>query len=849
MFRWFLETASFMPHGYCLLWQPELVMMHAVSDLLTAVSYFSIPIAIAQVIRQRGDIKFGPVPWLFVSFILLCGLNHIISLVTIVEPIYGAQALTKMAMAAVSVTTAILVWPLIPQVVAIPRVDELHRANVELKAALEQQERLLAELTSTRGDLENRERLLRQVVESVEEAVVVVDQSGQTIVANAAYRALAPTADADRTLKAEVEKACEISDTFGPRRQTIMSIARADQPDRSFGISVESLDNCSERLRVITLADVTGELTARSALKKTEQRLWQTIDAIPDGFAIYDADDKLVVANRAFYDQHEVFAHTAVKGATFENILRAAVASGAWQLPIAGREAWIATELAGRSMLTSSETVLHLASGRWVQRNDRRLDTGDMVSLFVDVTDHIRRETELRMARDVANAATKAAESARQRIEFEALHDPLTGLMNRRAVDAFIGEHLRTSAEKPLAMLHIDLDGFKHVNDTLGHAAGDVVLVEVANRIATSIRSGDFAGRLGGDEFLIVLQTAISADEALAVAERIIAAIGAAITIGDKFCRVGASIGIAISDGTFQSLDELLAASDVALYDAKKAGRNRAHLYGEDLRTRSAAIRISASELVRDLDRDRISPFYQPQISARTGEIVGCEALARWNHPERGILPPAEFLGVAAAMGIEHKIDQAILDAVARDLRQWDRQGLPPIKVSVNLSDGQLRSADFIKHLHSMFVYKDRICFEVLESVFLDQSDELVHGNLRIMRNLGFQIDLDDFGSGHASIVGLTRLKPDRLKIDRQIVQPIVTDPRASRIVRCIVEIGHCLDVAVTAEGVETEEHRDALVRAGVQYLQGYAISRPLAPEAFVDFINRWTSGIDRRTG
>ncbi len=463
-----------------------------------------------------------------------------------------------------------------------------------------------------------------------------------------------------------------------------------------------------------------------------------------------------------------------------------------------------------------------------------------------DVTEDVLLQQELQRAKDLAEARSAALEEARARIEYTALHDHLTGLPNRRYLDSALEERAQAAAQTGtrLSVLHIDLDRFKEINDTLGHTAGDQMLSHAAGVLTSQMGPDDFVARIGGDEF-VFLACGSPKRHLAELADRIVAAMCKPVMFQGHVCRVGASIGIASAAGRSIDGKQLLVDADLALYRAKNNGRGRHEFFTREFQAQIETSRKNADEIIAALEQHRFVPYYQPQFCARTLDLVGVETLARWDHPERGILTPDAFLPVAEEINAVAAIDRQILERAIRDLQAWDGAGLAIPKLSVNVSSRRLHDPELGVSLRSIPIEPGRLSFELLESIFLDECDRTVLDNLGEIRKRGIDIEIDDFGTGHASIVGLIRLLPRRLKIDRQLVKPIVHSQAQRRLVGTIIEIGRSLDIAVTAEGAETIAHVQMLRDMGCDTLQGYALARPMPATAVPDFVRAqcWREG------
>jgi diguanylate cyclase (GGDEF)-like protein len=426
-----------------------------------------------------------------------------------------------------------------------------------------------------------------------------------------------------------------------------------------------------------------------------------------------------------------------------------------------------------------------------------------------DVTEDVLRNQELQQRQAEARYAAD--------------HDYLTGLLNRRSFDTA----LATLAQNPdthVSICHIDIDRFKEINDRLGHAGGDIVLHHLSLILSQTVGDKDVAARLGGDEFAVLCVD--SSDCSIdGVAKRIQSALEQPIPVNGQFPTVQCSIGIASAKSN--DLTKLLSHSAVALYQAKRNGRNRCETFSPAMASNMAGERQLVADLRAALEVGQVVPFYQVQVDAKTLKISGIEALARWRHPSRGLLQPAEFLAIATNNSLIAAIDEAILKAVLVDVDLWSMRGVEVPRISVNLSAERLNDPLLIEKLNRLNIPAGRISFELIETIFLDSLNDQIKANLEGIRDLGIEIEIDDLGSGHASLLGLVELRPDRVKIDRQLVAPILQSVTRRRLVGSLVDIAKTLDIQVVAEGVETFEHADVLADLGVEFLQGYAFGRP----------------------
>ncbi|MDE1991881.1 MAG: EAL domain-containing protein [Rhizobiaceae bacterium] len=423
---------------------------------------------------------------------------------------------------------------------------------------------------------------------------------------------------------------------------------------------------------------------------------------------------------------------------------------------------------------------------------------------------------------------------ARHRLEHQSLHDPLTELPNRRFLDQLLTATGTNTASRKLALIHVDLDSFKEVNDSMGHAGGDHVLRVTAARLRQAIGPDDVAMRIGGDEFVIAARREDPASSVL-LADRIVEQLSLPILVDGRECKVGASAGVAWETDTSEA-QHLLANADLALYEAKKDGRGRANIYTEELGEAARQVKKLGDDIAIAIERGEFIPYFQPQFDANSFAIVGVEALARWDHPERGILAPAKFLSAAEDRGIAGDIDKLILEKALFEQARWDAAGIDIPRLSVNVSAHRLSQLALLSELSDVTFKPGRLCFELLESISFDDQNSAFQSALQNIKTLGIDIEIDDFGTGHASILSLLQLQPRRLKIDRQIVTPIQTSMSQRRLVSSIIEIGRSQNIEIVAEGVETLEHARILRDLGCHVLQGYAFARPMSSEQLMAF-------------
>jgi diguanylate cyclase (GGDEF)-like protein len=463
-----------------------------------------------------------------------------------------------------------------------------------------------------------------------------------------------------------------------------------------------------------------------------------------------------------------------------------------------------------------------------------------------DATADVALTQDLMRSKALTEARNAELEAARARIEYNSLHDFLTRLPNRMYMERALEQHAARCAANGggVVLLHLDLDGFKQINDTLGHSAGDAMLVHTAETIRRNLRPGDFVARTGGDEFVIVC----NADAGMAgfdvLATKIIESARKPTMYEGHECRLGMSIGIAGAFGGAVDRQRLLVNADLALYRAKSLGRNRFEFYTVALQAEILNSKQTADSIIRGLERGEFVPYFQPQFDARTYELVGVEALARWRHPTRGVVAPNEFIPIAEELTVIGAIDRAVLEQSLKQFGRWRELGYRVPRFSVNVSLRRLHDEGLVQGLRELNIEPGVVSFELVETIYLDDRGDSFSRTIEQIKALGIEIEIDDFGTGYASIVSLTKLKPRRLKIDRQLVTPIVRSDAQRRLVQSIVDIGRSLDIEIVAEGVETMEHARMLRDLGCDILQGYAFAKPMSGEDLERFMAARTRAI-----
>jgi diguanylate cyclase (GGDEF)-like protein/PAS domain S-box-containing protein len=431
------------------------------------------------------------------------------------------------------------------------------------------------------------------------------------------------------------------------------------------------------------------------------------------------------------------------------------------------------------------------------------------------------------------------------KLAHQAVHDPLTGLANRVLLVDRLTQALLRMERQPgkLALLFIDLDHFKVVNDTHGHDTGDRLLVEVGKRLTRIARRLDTIARFGGDEFVLLCDRLGTDEDVRVVADRVVRAVAEPFFDEGIEFNITASVGVVVTNDPYAGCENVVRDADAAMYQAKERGRDHYQFFDAGLRDRAVRRNAVGWELAEALERGQFRLEYQPVVSLRDRSIVGMEALIRWDHPERGTVPPAEFIALAESRGLIVPIGTWVLDEACRQLVEWGSlfprygrdPGLDPLGMAVNVSGRQLRSSDFVSvvkvALERNELAPGQLCLEITETALIEETTEAKE-TLEAIAALGVHIALDDFGTGYSSLAHLRQFPVDILKVDRSFVDRLETNDRERQIVAAVTAMAHVLKMIVVAEGIETVGQLTQLSDLGCDYAQGYLLARPMRPEA-----------------
>ena len=711
----------------------------------------------------------------------------------------------------------------------------------------------------------------------------------------------------------------------------VMAIRHRPMPDGGWVATHDDITakfNAEQALAAAKADAVRAEQEARAAHK----HLVNALDMVPEGLVIFDEEDRYVLWNKKYAEIFDRSGDLIVKGARFEDVVRAGVARG--QYPEATDEGWIERRLALHAKAQTSHEQ-ELADGRWCRIEERRTENGS-IGLRVDITNLKQRETMFRMLFDqnpvlmwvfdretlkflavndvavehygytreqflemtlldirprddwdLARSAAQAPEDAwrhrskswrhiradgseievesygktiqyqgkaavmvalidvtdrkraERRIEHIALHDALTDLPNRTALDQHFGTALARGQEigERFAVLCIDLDRFKEINDMHGHSVGDLVLCEVSRRLRRAC-GGAFLARIGGDEFIAIMpEVEHDRDAVASLVQRLEAVLDDDVEVSGHSFQLDLSVGISMFPGDGTDATTLIANADAALYRAKHEGRGISRYFTGAMDQQLRARRALERDLGGAIARGELMLDYQP-LARADGEIVGFEALARWRHPTRGLVPPGEFIPVAEESGLIIEIGEWVLREACREAASWPLQ----LRIAVNVSAIQFRRGQLQQTVHAILLEAglapERLELEITEGVLIENVSRAA-AVLRNLKSLGVRIALDDFGTGYSSLAYLQSFPLDRIKIDRSFVARLERNGGSAAIVRSVIGLARGLRLPVLAEGVETEQQRQILAREGCDEIQGYLIGRPAAIATYAEIVGR----------
>ena len=601
----------------------------------------------------------------------------------------------------------------------------------------------------------------------------------------------------------------------GQRLRALLSLV--GQPARSSAAEV----TCALRALAPVIGILFEHVLTVERLRESEQRHASTLALAAIGIAHVDDSGRFVYANPQLcrmlgYMEHELLS-MSVREVSHPD------------------DANITKDL--RSRLRRGEIDSFKVEKRYLHKDGTPIWVALTIAVYRD--DAGKPKHDVSIVEDIT--ARKLAE---ERVQYLATHDGLTGLPNRALFAQLLALAIEGARRhgSTIAVLFIDLDRFKIINDSLGHDAGDSLLREMASRFRQCLRASDVVARLGGDEFVVLLQDVSEAAQVAVVARHLLSEAMRPVEVHQQECRVTASIGICMHPEAGQDDQAVMKNADLAMYVAKEEGKNTYHFYSPSLHARTAGRLAIEAQLRYALERNEFSLHYQAKVHVDTDAITGVEALLRWNSRELGPIPPVQFIPVAEETGLIIPIGQWVLRTACAQGAEWLRAGLPPVRTCVNLSMRQLQDDGLIDDvraaLHDSGLPPELLELELTESMVMHNAERAMHV-LTDIKSLGVRLAIDDFGTGYSSLAQLKRFPIDTLKVDRSFIRDIARDPEDRAITEAIIAMGKTLSLTIVAEGVETPEQKAFLHERACDEMQGYYFSTPVPPEDFANLLRK----------
>jgi diguanylate cyclase (GGDEF)-like protein/PAS domain S-box-containing protein len=821
-----LNSSTLLPHGYCIKWTPDLLWLYVVSDALIALSYFSIPFALAYFVWKRKDLDF---PWIFVlfsAFILACGTTHLLGIVVLWNPIYWVDASMKAVTALISVFTAIALIILLPKALKLPspaQLDKEVQDKLDAFEKLQAAQSSLVDMTRLKEAEEEKSQMassLQATLDAIPDMLFELGMDGRYYSTHSPKSELMPVPVNEligKTIHEVLPEAAVMTINAALQEADTKGYSRGSQIElyvpigkRWFELSVaKKSDHNGGSKRFIVLS---RDITERK-LSEIELKIAATAFEAQEGIIVTDANTNILRVNNAFaeitgYSAEEsigktpTFLSSGKHDKKFYDAMWTAIAQkGVWEGEIWNRR---------KSGEIYPERLVITAV------KDKQGAITNYVASLADITE------------------SKAASDEIRNLAF---YDPLTQLPNRRLLLDRLEQALASSNHSGQlgALLFLDIDHFKVLNDTLGHNTGDLLLKIIAARLKSCVREADTVARIGGDEFVIVIEdlgaerlAAASCTEMLA--EKILNVLSQPYKLDAYDYSGSASIGAALFFDHQAGIEDLLKQADIAMYQAKDSGRNTIRFFDMQMQEAVASRLNLERELRHAIDHNQFELYYQIQTN-RDKAPIGAEALIRWIHPELGAITPAKFIPLAEDTGLIVPIGAWVLDTACAQLKEWQSRTLTrELSISINVSAKQFNHANFITQVHDAVsrhaIDPAFLSLELTESMLLDSVEPMIDKMLEL-RKIGVRFELDDFGTGYSSLQYLKRLPLNQLKIDQSFIRDIAIDENDKVLVRTIIAMAHNLGLKVIAEGVEDEAQRQFLIAHGCDHFQGYLFGKP----------------------
>jgi diguanylate cyclase (GGDEF)-like protein/PAS domain S-box-containing protein len=819
-----VASQNYLPHGFCYLWNPQLLSLHVVSDTFIFLSYLAISVSLAWLVNRER--KLLPFAWILVAFglfIVACGFTHAIDIVVLWIPLYWLAGDVKLVTAVASLITAAALPFYIPKIRQL-----LHQADTSQK----------------------NERRFLAASEGSQDAFFILESVRDTTGTIRDFRIVFTNARGARLLSGtphtlDGQLLCEMypprrTDGFFEKYRHVVETGEALEEE--FPVQSPSINASWLRYQVLKLDDgLAITATDISTLKENELKLEKLaafkksiIASSPFATIVTDLSGTITAFNPAaermlWYSSEEVVGHQTplILLDTQELTKRAAELSTELQTQVAPNiEVLLAKPT--RGLVEEAEWKFYRHDG---SRFDAQLtvsslttSSGETIGLILIAYDITERK---RTADYIAHLAH---------------HDALTGLPTRTLLHDRLGVALAHADRhrSKVALLVIDLDNFKRVNDLMGHHIGDELLVQIARRLQQFLRTSDTIARVGGDEFVAVLDELHSASEAEHIAEKLLLTLQVPVTLGIHAVSPTASIGICLYPDNGDNAETLLKNADAAMYQVKAEGKKGLQTFNREMASTLSRKRELETALHQALVRNEFQLLYQPQVLMRTGKVFGVEALLRWNNEKLGTVMPGEFIQIAEESNLIVPIGEWVLQTACRDGKRLQFATGKPLTIAVNISARQFHEDNLPRVIRQALTEADldpaSLELEITESVLVSDSPKAM-GILDDVRSIGIRIAIDDFGTGFCSMSYIMRFQVDRLKIDRSFVRDMTIDSGSRAITNAVIALARGLDITIIAEGVETAAHRDLLFAEGCDEAQGYLYSPPVPIEELPEVI------------
>ena len=816
------------------------------ADGLIVAACLAIPLGFIFFSWRRKDLQHRWVLLVFGLFVLSFGMTHLLSLLLLWQPLWSLHAAISLLTAGIAVGTALMVFRIIPPALRIPNptqlaneveteIKERREAYVALKTTelslRESREQLRkinleleARVESRTKELERQTSLLRRIIDSIPDLIVLKDINSAYLGSNKAFEQFSGVPEPEQVGKTDFELFdSQLAVSIRHLDRQILESGQAQSQEEwvTYPDGHKSLLSTLKTPfygpdgELLGLVGISRDITDRAQTENALRQAAAVFENTREGVMVTDPDKIILMVNRAF--------------TTLMGYSKAEVIGKSTDMLQSDRH----DQEFFRRMWTQVKTAGHWQGEVWSRRNNGD-EFPELLSISAVRDDSEKITQYVSVFTDISKIKETEAE-----LEFLAHHDPLTRLPNRRLLLSRMRHAMDVVRREGglLALLMLDLDRFKGVNDSFGHAAGDELLQLVAERLTKRLRTVDTLTRLGGDEFTVLLQGISNREDAGRVANEIVTILSEPWFLSNSAeIRIGSSVGIALFPEYCTTAEEMLQQADTALYQAKEEGRGRFKYFTEEL-TAMARERIALeAALRRAIAENELRVYYQPQVDIRSGKLVGAEALIRWQHPQEGMMLPDRYIAIAEETGLIVSIGEWVLRETCRQGKQWLDAGYPPLTLAVNLSPHQFHHKDIAASVSQALLDTgfpaERLELELTESILIKRENDAVE-KLHQLRTQGIRLAIDDFGTGYSSLSYLKRFPIDVLKIDKSFVHDIPLDKDDMEIASTIIGMGHNLGFKVLAEGVETIEQLEFLRAQGCDMYQGYLKSPPLAAEAF----------------